>query len=115
MGVITEYNTITVPVSPVIHQMCVRGCVVTDRVFCSLFHMDMFPRIPSSFLVKLVELSKMECNATPIDLSPIQEQLKSYLPVVARIGNRHDFSQVILKLLFLSVMLSSTSFFPVST
>ncbi|KAK8821430.1 hypothetical protein WA538_000798 [Blastocystis sp. DL] len=96
LGVITEYNTITVPVSPVIHQM----------VFCSLFHMDMFPRIPSSFLVKLVELSKMECNATPIDLSPIQEQLKSYLPVVARIGNRHDFSQVILKLLFLSVMLS---------
>ena len=72
----------------------------------------MFPRIPSSFLVKLVELSKMECNATPIDLSPIQEQLKSYLPVVARIGNRHDFSQVILKLLFLSVMLSSTSFSP---
>lgn len=74
--------------------------------------MDMFPRIPSSYLLKLVELSKMECNATPIDLSPIQEQLKSYMPVVTRIGNRHDFSQVILKLLFLSVMLSSFSVSP---
>lgn len=83
---------------------------VNTRVFSALFHMDIFPRIPRSFLMELVKYSRMECNATPLDLSPIAEQLDDYVPCVSRIGTRHDFSQVILKVLFLAAILSSIPF-----
>ena len=72
--------------------------------------MDIFPRIPRSFLMELVKYPRMECNATPLDLSPIAEQLDDYVPCVSRIGTRHDFSQVILKVLFLAAILSSIPF-----
>lgn len=76
--------------------------------------MDIFPRIPRSFLMELVKYSRMECNATPLDLSPIAEQLDDYIPCVSRIGTRHDFSQVILKVLFLAAILSSIRSFAIS-
>ena len=81
---------------------------VLGSAFSSLFHMDMLPHIPQSTLLELVKYANMECNATPLSLSAISKQIDDYIPLVTTVGDRSDFSQVILKTLFLLAILGSS-------
>ena len=76
------------------------------RLLSALFHMDMFPRIPKSFLLELIKLSKMDCNATPIDISKIEAQLQTYDPPTSRIGSRNDVSSILWKTFFIVAVLT---------
>lgn len=85
---------------------------LSRSAFASLFHMDLLPHIPQSALFDLIKYANMECNATPLSLSAISKQIDDYIPLVTTIGDRSDFSQVILKTLFLiAIVCSRASFF----
>ena len=85
---------------------------LSRSAFASLFHMDLLPHIPQSALFDLIKYANMECNATPLSLSAISKQIDDYIPLVTTIGDRSDFSQVILKTLFLiAIVCSRPSFF----
>ena len=77
-----------------------------DRVLSSLYHMDILPRIPKSFLLELIKYSKMDCNATPLDMQSIEEQLESYDPPVSRIGGRNDVSSIFWKTIFIVAIMT---------
>ena len=77
-----------------------------NRLLSALFHMDMFPRIPKSFLLELIKLSRMDCDATPIDLSQIETQLQTYNPPTSRIGSRNDVSSILWKTVFIIAVLT---------
>ena len=67
--------------------------------FAALFHMDLLPHMSKPVLNDLIKYVHLDANATPVDLSVIDSQIKDYIPLVVRYGNHHMLSYLVLEVI----------------
>ena len=76
-----------------------------------MFHMDLLPQLPQNVLFQMLTYIKLEETMLPIDLSSVNKQIDSYVPLTTRIEDGKTIKSILLKLLFLSTFLLSIFYF----
>ena len=72
--------------------------------------MDLIPQLPQSVLYQLLVYIKMNENMIPVDLSAMNKQIESYIPLTTRIDDGRNFKSIMLKFILLSTILACILF-----
>ena len=72
--------------------------------------MDLIPQLPQSVLYQLLVYIKMNENMIPVDLSAMNKQIESYIPLTTRIDDGRNFKSIMLKFILLSTILACIFF-----
>lgn len=72
--------------------------------------MDLLPQLPQSVLVQMLDIIKMDENMIPVDLSTVDKQIESYIPLTTRIDDGRNFKSIMLKFILLSTILACIFF-----
>lgn len=74
--------------------------------------MDLIPQLPQSVLYQLLVYIKMNENMIPVDLSGMNKQIESYIPLTTRIDDGRNFKSIMLKFILLSTILACIFYIP---
>lgn len=74
--------------------------------------MDLIPQLPQSVLYQLLVYIKMNENMIPVDLSAMNKQIESYIPLTTRIDDGRNFKSIMLKFILLSTILACIFYIP---
>ena len=56
--------------------------------------MDLLPQLPQSVLFQMLDIIKMDENMIPVDLSAMNKQIESYIPLTTRIDDGRNFKSI---------------------
>ena len=74
--------------------------------------MDLIPQLPQRVLYQLLVYIKMNENMIPVDLSTVDKQIESYIPLTTRIDDGRNFKSIMLKFILLSTILACIFYIP---